>query len=205
MNINPVSFKGTYNIPLETLQPRTNQKLLSRIENEEYNVIFETGSYSDCTSIFLHTPFDEETKVEKLLKRLRIPFISVNPTDALDTQSIKSRITLSEHDKSSGNILTEIDVDKLDRELKKDKSLYVGFKGRNGSGYRYDRFKRYLNTNQPINATSIYLRQDADGEIKTIIKDGRHRFAVLRDMGIEKLPVSISKDSIKLARQIGLI
>lgn len=205
MNVKPVSFKGTYCIPLDTLKERNCRKLMVKSERDEFDMIFETGSYDNKSSLFLHTPFEQDSQISKLLKKLKIPFTEISPADTLTTDSIKSRIEMSDYDKMSGNILTEVSVEKLDKELKKQRDMYVGYKGANGSGYRYDRFKRYLSTGQPINATSISLRREHDGTISTIVKDGRHRFAVLRDMGFQKLPISISKDSIELAKEINLI
>lgn len=203
MNINPISFKGTYCIPIDTFKVRSSQKLISK--TDEYELIFETGSYDNKTTIFMHAPYELDEKAEKLLKRLRIPHTIMDEGKALNPNNIKSRIVMSDGEEMSVNYLIEIDTEKLDKELKKNPDLYVGYKGRNGSVYKYERFKRYLKTNQPINATSIYLKRNPDGSVATYVENGRHRFAVLRDMGIESIPISIRKDSVNLAKEINLI
>jgi len=100
-----------------------------------------------------------------------------------------------------------LDVDKFDSMWKTDPDFYVG-PGGTGSAIagRYDRFKEFLKNGDgygpvPIFASQSYVRKD--GVVG--FNNGRHRFAVLRDMGIKKIPVSMGSESIRNARLLGLI
>ena len=93
---------------------------------------------------------------------------------------------------------------KLTELFKKDGISYIEPKGGNGIGNRYSRVIEYLKTGQPIDATLVYLNKRYDG-LSASIGDGRHRFAVLRDMGMKKIPVALHNESIELAREYGLI
>ena len=65
--------------------------------------------------------------------------------------------------------------------------------------------KKFLKTNQNIHSSIIYLRREQNGEISTHIYDGNHRFAVMRDIGMTTIPVTIDKESLELAKEIGLV
>ena len=60
-------------------------------------------------------------------------------------------------------------------------------------------------TNQEIRSTIVYLTRESSGEISTHIYDGNHRFAVMRDMGMTTVPVTIDEKSLELAKEIGLV
>ena len=142
---------------------------------EEYEITFETSGYR------------------------------IDESDSLDPDDIVARMVINSHDKSGDKLLQNINTKKLDSELRKMPELYIGYNGANGSSYRYDRFKSFLKTNQEILSPIVYLKRLDNGEIETHIYDGRHRFAVLRDMGIEQIPVTIDKESLELAKEIGLV
>ncbi len=112
---------------------------------------------------------------------------------------------LSDMDREAGKKLQIVNTRKLDNELQKDKEYYVGINGANGSGFKYERFKRFLNTSRRIIVPDIYLKKSDNGKITTYVHDGRHRFAVLRDMGLIQIPVSMDDESIALAEEINLL
>lgn len=203
MNIYPVSFKGTFSIPRESVTHKNYDRFYSKMD--KYNVVAEIGDYRNEDTLYLHSPNENDSALMKVLKKLKIPFKPIDVSENLSSENIKSRIIMSEYDQEAGNILVEVNTKKLDNELQKDSDYYVSVNNGNCSYKKIERLRRYLKTNQQINATSIYLKRDKNGNIETRIKDGRHRFAVLKDMGLSSIPVSISKDSIELAREIGLI
>lgn len=202
MNINPVSFKGTFAVPRLAYQKNYRQLL---VFSEKNSVNLELGTSRNQDTLYIHSPYEKDEKTFKFLKRHKIPFNLLNEQECMTNKSINSRIVLSYEDEHFGNILADVNTKKLDKELSKNKDSYVGINGQNGSKEKYNRFKRYLKTNQPIDAPSIYLRKRKDGSIVVEVKDGRHRFAVLRDMGLENMKISIEKKSIELAKEINLI
>ena len=99
--------------------------------------------------------------------------------------------------------LYNIKINKIESSFKKDKDYYIGVNGTNGINNRYNRFIKFLNDNPKIDiiAPSIYI--DDNGEVQ--FNNGRHRYAVIRDLGIETIPFSISNNNIKQAKKYNYI
>ena len=141
----------------------------------------------------------------KILNKVRIPFVRLLEAETLNHDNIRKRIVLNPNCLEDNPKLVEVNVSKLDTELRKHHDAYVGRNASSGSSMRYRRFKNYLKTNQEIRSTIVYLNRESNGEISTHIYDGNHRFAVMRDMGMTTVPVTIDEKSLELANQIGLI
>jgi hypothetical protein len=84
-----------------------------------------------------------------------------------------------------------LDIQKVDNSWSKDKDMYIG-PGGTGNPKRgsYQGFISYLQRGEPIGMPQISW-----GEWSKNIQftNGRHRFAVLRDMGLKKIPAMIPK------------
>lgn len=92
-----------------------------------------------------------------------------------------------------------IDVGKLDNSWSKD-DLYVGPGGQGGMAKRYAGFQDYLGTGQPVTTPEVGL--GPDGEIR--FGNGRHRFSVMRDLGVDTLPVTVpAEDAAEISRRFG--
>lgn len=203
MNINPISFKGTFSIDRNSISGKKYIRLISK--KDEYNMTYIPNYYNNYDKLFIYTPDKYDGRMRRLLNALKIEFMIIPQSKSLTDENIISRLILSDADEDSGLKLKTVNIKKLDKELQKNPDCYVGKNGANGSGLKYDRFKRFLDTNQQIVAPRIYLRKYQDGSITTHINDGRHRFAVLRDMGLTQIPVSIDDESISLAKEINLL
>ena len=204
MNINIVSFKGTYSINNKTLH--TNVKNKIRAKEGIYNMEFVKGNWRNSQDIlYIHTPDSNDKKLERLLSKLKVPFIKINEQEALSPANILARTVLSKDAQSRNLSIVMADTTKLDMELRKNRHSYVGHNGKNGIDTRYHEFINYLKTNQDIEVPEIYLKKRDDGEIITQVNDGRHRIAVFRDMRFKKTPVAIDKKSFILAQEIGLL
>ena len=68
---------------------------------------------------------------------------------------------------------------------------------------KYDNIKQFLETGEPIVAPHIYF-EVKDDKTTVHFQDGRHRFAVLRDLGMKEIPVAINKNDISIAEKMGL-
>ena len=90
----------------------------------------------------------------------------------------------------------EIDVEKFDKAWSQDKVYYIPPKSRINS-QRKKQFLEFLKTNTPIILPEIRL---IDGVPDFI--NGRHRFSVLRDLGLKRMPVMV--DQTQLA-EFGLL
>ncbi len=99
-----------------------------------------------------------------------------------------------------------VDVAKAEASLAKDDSYHVGSggAGRSAKPGGYERFLEFFRkaqaTGEPIEQPRASV--DSDGEFS--LGDGRHRFAVLRDLGAKLLPVSVVKSvAAKVKRLFG--
>jgi hypothetical protein len=94
-----------------------------------------------------------------------------------------------------------VDVDKFDSLWKKDKDFYIGKNGVGGIKGRYERFQDFIKNHNKIEMSDVSITKD--GAVS--FRNGRHRFAVLRDMGMKEIPVAMHKDYIKYASQYGVL
>ena len=102
---------------------------------------------------------------------------------------------------SKAKRLVWLDVGKVDRSWSTDRGFYIG---RGGTGNtisdRYARFGEWLKRGEPIRAPDIGL--GPSGEVR--FGDGRHRFSVLRDRGVQRMPFYIDRfDAEKARRKFG--
>jgi hypothetical protein len=98
--------------------------------------------------------------------------------------------------------LVWLDPEAMDKAWRREKDFHVGPGGSGAAiGNRYERFKEYIAGGEPIYAATASVRPDG----KIGFTDGRHRTAVLRDMGAPAIPVSMDAASVRLARKFGML
>ena len=66
---------------------------------------------------------------------------------------------------------------------------------------RYKGVEEFLKTAPSMIASEAYVKPNGS----VVFGDGRHRFAYLRDQGLDKIPISMDKESIKNAKKYGYI
>src|SRR5690606_37800212 len=96
-----------------------------------------------------------------------------------------------------GTVLTNVDVQLSDEAFKRAEGFYIG-KDDKGIGNRKERVMEYIKSGELKYAPepSIYLTPDNKPRLS--FGDGRHRFAVLRDLGVKTINISIWTGSKKL-------
>lgn len=199
-----LSFKGTFCISTPVLTDKNRQKIMKKYDR--YQMKMKSVLHkNDVNETYISVPDSNDAKMSKLLSKLDIPHYYFNPAQRLDKNEIYQRITVDELEKIFGIEKVVVDVEKLDNILKQDSSFYVGYKGVGGSKEKYENFREFLHTKNSIEPPIISLTKSNSGKVITVIEDGRHRFAVLRDMGFKKLPVRMNKESAALAKQMGII
>jgi hypothetical protein len=111
-------------------------------------------------------------------------------------------IVQSKLDARAGNPLVAIDVNKFDQAFAREREAYIG---RGGTGNsirdRYQRFVAFLKANDTIEASTISVGEN--GRVDFI--NGRHRYAVMRDLGVKVMPVVITADTVENARKAGYL
>ena len=140
--------------------------------------------------------------VKSILKQRNIQYTKQTKKEVLEPENIYNRIVMPED--TSCTELVALDTKKID-DLFKENYCYVS---ENLTTSRVDNrfqcFRDFLATGRNIEASQIVLREEAQHPVLDFI-DGRHRFCVMRDMGLDKIKFAMSKDSLKLAYKYNLI
>jgi hypothetical protein len=117
-------------------------------------------------------------------------------------QSNDISFVLSPVAQNAGHEIVYVDSAKFDKYFQKETDFYIGEGGSGNSiGDRYNRFKDFLGEGIPIEVSQVYISDS----FEVGFGNGRHRYAVLRDMGYDKIPVSMSEESIERAKEMGII
>lgn len=209
LNLSPQTFKSHYRF--HTSEATSDLCLrflkLERNEDFQYNEI-ATDDVNDLMKgiygeglISADDKYDK--KIERILASRGINF-KKTPLNVLRYKdNILSRIELDPYDKAKDNFLLDINVDKFE-ELFKKTPQYVGRYGERGIDTRYGDFIKYIDTGLPIHASKVIV-EEKDGEVEVSFIDGRHRYSVMRDMGFDKIPVSLDESSKLVAEKYGLL
>ena len=110
-------------------------------------------------------------------------------------------VTINRIDKKSGGELVNVKPSAFDEAFSKTSWQYVGEKGKDGISGRYEKFQNFLKDAKSIEASNVSVNKDGG----VVFGDGRHRYAVLRDMGLDELPIVMDKESIKNAKKFGYL
>lgn len=197
-------FNIGHNFPYEVMDVLASQQRKGVLVSGEFPSFSESVKTGVFEKVSVTSPDSLDDKIEALLISKGIDFHKQTFAEALDLENIKNRIQLSKNDKEFGYNLVEFDTDVLNELFKKDGVSYIEPYGKNGIGTRYRGVGEYLKTGRNIDATRVYFGETA-GKLTAVIEDGRHRFAYMRDLGMERIPISIDKNSYEVAKKYGLI
>ncbi len=178
-------------------------------DESNYKIYTDFPSFNDSckTGIFekVHIAASDnyDEFIESVLKQRNISFEKQSKKTALDLDNIYNRIVLPE---GGYNLqLVSVDVEKIDKLFQKNEDVYITPGGKKGTiSNRYQGVIDYLKTGRDIDATQANLFE-RNGELVFSIIDGRHRFSVMRDMGMKKIKLAMNPKSIELAKKYNLI
>lgn len=166
----------------------------------DFSKISKTGIYAKA-NLYVDDKYDDF--IESFLKQQNIQYTKITKEEALNHKNINNRIVIPSEYKY-GCELFGINVKKLDKLLQKDESYYIAPQGKTGAiSDRYNKAVDYISTGKDINASILVLTEDKNG-IRASITDGRHRYAVMRDMGMKTINFAMDSNSIKLAEKYKL-
>jgi len=117
----------------------------------------------------------------------------------VEGRSIK--VTHSARAKRAGDVLVPVDMAKFDAAWKQDTGFHIDPSGTGAIHGRLERIADFLKTSPQMDAAEVNV--DADGRVG--FTNGRHRMAYLRDKGVTRVPVSMTKESRANAKKHGLI
>ena len=129
------------------------------------------------------------------------PPSKANLTPSLQVDGKVLPVTMHKLEEKAGNQIVNINPETFDKAFSKTQWQYVGKGGEGGIEGRYKGFENWLKDAKSMTASNVSVNKDGG----IVFGDGRHRYAVLRDMGLDKLPISMDKDSIKNAKKFGYI
>ena len=219
MKISPVSFGSTYIVSSKNNSPeKINEVFELDYIFKKNNVSGKNKIYSlgridyNCNQQFFsdkHIIIDNETDelAESFFKQRNINFVKKSNEELFNHENIINRMRVP--NKKYGyqrykNGLVYVDTEKIE-ELFKNSNQYIGtYKYLEPySQNRYDGFLEYIKSDMPIDAPEVYFHKYS-GTPEISFQDGRHRYAVLRDMGFEKIPFAMDKESYNLIKEYGL-
>ena len=110
-------------------------------------------------------------------------------------------ITLDPWDKRAGRQIVHVNPKAFDKAFSKSSWQYVGPKGEGGIEGRDQKFADFAKDAPSVHASNA----DVNKEGGITFGDGRHRYAYLRDQGVQSIPMSMDKQSIQHARRHGYL
>lgn len=103
--------------------------------------------------------------------------------------------------KNADEVVVDLDMNKMDNAWAEDRGFYLDREGGNRIGRRYENILESIEDLEDLDMPEVGF---TDSGILSFT-DGRHRAAVLRDLGAENLPVSMSKADAQKAQELGLL
>ncbi len=199
---NSINFKGSFYIDFNRCPANKRYEayeLVDIADEEGGSAYFSedpSNYYATCSM-----PNNKDYLVETYLKNLGINYRKLTKEDLFSEKSVKARMEVPEHRKNTHKIVY-IKPREFE-EVFKQADTYLGEYPME-QPERYDGFKDYLKTYQPITASEVYLREE-NGNLSVSFQDGRHRYCVFRDMQFSSIPMAMDKESIELARKYNLL
>lgn len=103
--------------------------------------------------------------------------------------------------RAAGDVTVVVSVRKLNAAWARDTGFYIspGGGGAEIAGRRAG-FQSFLATGRPIEQSRVELTRNGTAQFT----DGRHRFSLLRDQGLERVPISVPRSqAARIKRELG--
>jgi len=172
------------------------------IEQPRYDI--ESLSQGIASEMFVSADDSYDCDIETMLKSKGIDFQKRSFKETLNPNDIKIRMILTPYDEARGFELFDLDTQKLESAFQKS-TFYLTQEDL--TGYEFSHYQEvydFIKLGSLIDAPSLVLKE-IDGELIADFLDGRHRFCVLRDLNMDKIPVALDEKSVELAKKHGLI
>ena len=211
-NLN-TSFKSLY-----TVKAQENLDKLDEIEKLEDKYSYhgrsiyafseipeDNYSYKHATTSFLGENYEADDEIETMLANKGIKFTRTSFYTLLDSpDSVKERVVLSPEEKARDFKLVEVDRYNFDMNYEDHGFGYIGHGNNVTQPERMDRFEEYLKTGKKIHAPIVYIR-DTGRHPEISFQDGRHRYAYMRNMKMNGIPLAMNEESLRVAKKYNLL
>ena len=207
MEIHSLSFGSTFKIPFKFNNWHKGNELLSispHMFDKSAKMYMGYDGKGLCKTFVINDKADKQ--FETFLNSRFINFIKRTNAYLFSEHPIRMRMRIrpDSSDRYLPN-LVELKTKEFDKMFKETSPWqYIGDYASMNNKERYDGFRNYIKTNFPIDAPEVYIK-DIAGMPEIVFQDGRHRYAFLRDMGFQSIPVATDKSSYDTAVKFGLI
>lgn len=206
--LNPLAFKSHYKFFTNEATDEVESRLI-RMKND--NLQYEHKPMEDINmltqgvygEVFIAADDKYDKKIENILASRGIKFEKTPLKTIRSEDNILSRIEQHPLDRNKDHYLLDVDVEKFDKLFQKSVQ-YIGKYGSGGIDTRYGDFIKYIDLGMPIYASTIVISEENDKPVVSFV-DGRHRYSVMRDLGFERIPVSMDESSKLVAEKYGLL
>lgn len=195
---NPDKVDDIINLEERYSYQRNGISSYTEIPEDNYN-------YKNSTTRFVGDNCTADDEIETMLANRGIKFSRTSFGELLDSpKSVKGRVVLSPDEKERGFKLVELDRLKFDEQYEYHGFAYIGNRWNISQPERMEKFENYLKTGKEIHAPVVFIN-DEGTHPEIAFEDGRHRYAYMRDMKMQGIPVAMNEDSIKAAKKFGLL
>ena len=108
MNINPISFKGTFSIDRNSTDSKKYLRILSK--KDDYCITYIPSYYNNPDKLFIYTPDKYDEKMIRFLNALKVGFTVIPQSESLNDENVISRLILSDADEDSGLKLKTVNI-----------------------------------------------------------------------------------------------
>jgi hypothetical protein len=146
--------------------------------------------FRNFTWFFAKKSAATDYQFNRIANLLRVKAIVVQPHDSggiAISQSLELRFDYDEAPQESYTMII-VSVEAVDRDLRKDPDFYVGSGGKGEMPNKIKEFLDYLITGKPIQPP---IASVSPSTAMLTFGNGRHRFAVLRDLGLAVIPLLV--------------
>lgn len=213
MQIRPINFTSNYKFYQTSNNFKSVDKALDKLykkESDNFRIyekyqndpeVITRGYWGD---IFISANDNYDKFIEAQLKKGNIKYKKTTLAQAMDEDNIVSRMKMPDIYGMEDRDLVLLNTKKVDKLFQNEGFMYISPNGDGAMEGRIDSFMEYLESGQDIDASIINLREENNKPYLDFI-DGRHRFSVLRDMGIDAIPFALDKESQEIALKYNLL
>lgn len=210
MKISPIAFKSTYIFDTKKNDIDSYYTAISKIAYPgDAATIYDPVSLNPTAYVVANKGQDKF--IEECLLSQKINFTKKSNKELLSEKSIKKRVIVPNGDYPTPRYLDKpvcVDTKKFDEAFKKTagsgfyiKPYYLMIEAEKE---HTDNVLEFMKSGMPIKLPEVVVRNN-NGKAEIGFQDGRHRYAIMRDLGFKTIPLAMSKESFMAAYETGLI
>ena len=210
MKISLISFKSTYIFSTKENSFEAYDNAIEKIACEDdVAKIYEPVSLTPQAFVVANKGCDGI--IEKCLLSQKVKYVKKSNNELLSEKSIKARVKVPNDDYPTPRYLLNpvyVDPKKFDRAFKKSagQGFYIEpyYRMNENEKEHTDNVIEFFKSGLPIKLPEVFIKNN-NGVPEIGFQDGRHRYAVMRDLGFKSIPLAMDRDSFMAAYETGLL